>query len=116
RIRRAPMPTQLRSDTARANGAKSHGPATAEGCAKSSRNAVKHGLFSRNPLVLECETDDDFEAWKSTSPPPQPRRIGSIRWSPPAGASSASRASRAASSTAMRQKKKLELEFPSGCS
>jgi hypothetical protein len=41
---------------------KSHGPATAEGREKSSRNAVKHGLFSRNPLVLECETDDDFEA------------------------------------------------------
>ena len=56
------MPTQLRSDTARANGAKSHGPATAEGRETSSRNAVKHGLYSRNPLVLECENDDDFEA------------------------------------------------------
>ena len=55
------MPTQLRSDTARANGAKSHSPATAEGRENSSRNAVKHGLFSRNPLVLECENDDDFE-------------------------------------------------------
>ena len=54
------MPTQLRSDTARANGVKSHGPTTAEGREKSSRNAVKHGLFSRNPLVLE--NDDDFEA------------------------------------------------------
>ena len=58
------MPTQLKSDTARANGAKSHGPTTAEGRAKSSRNAVKHGLSSRkrNPLVLECENDDDFRA------------------------------------------------------
>src|SRR5258705_13929380 len=55
------MPTQLRSDTARVNGAKSQGPKTAEGRAKSSRNAVKHGLFSRNPLVLECENDDDFQ-------------------------------------------------------
>src|SRR5437667_11858733 len=56
------MPTQLKSDTARANGAKSHGPTTAEGRAKSSRNAVKHGLSSRNPLVLECENEDDFQA------------------------------------------------------
>jgi len=56
------MPTQLKSDTARANGAKSHGPKTAEGRAKSSRNAVKHGLSSRNPLVLECENEDDFQA------------------------------------------------------
>src|SRR3989442_14450843 len=56
------MPTQLKSDTARVNGAKSQGPKTAEGRAKSSRNATKHGLSSRNPLVLECENDDDFEA------------------------------------------------------
>jgi hypothetical protein len=55
------MPTQLKSDTARANGAKSHGPKTAAGRAKSSRNATKHGL-SRNPVVLECENDDDFQA------------------------------------------------------
>src|SRR6266699_2119100 len=56
------MTTQLKSDTARENGAKSQGPKTAEGRAKSSRNAVKHGLSSRNPLVLECENDDDFQA------------------------------------------------------
>ena len=56
------MPTQLKSDTARANGAKSQGPKTASGRAKSSRNAVKHGLSSRNPLVLECENQADFQA------------------------------------------------------
>src|SRR5882762_8326171 len=56
------MSTQLKSDTARVNGAKSQGPKTAEGRATSSRNAVKHGLSSRNPLVLECENDDDFQA------------------------------------------------------
>src|SRR5712691_3327723 len=56
------MPTKLKSDTARANGSKSQGQKTAEGRAKSSRNAVKHGLSSRNPLVLECENDDDFQA------------------------------------------------------
>ena len=56
------MPTQLKSDTARLNGAKSQGPKTAEGRANSSRNAVKHGLSSRNPLVLECDNDDGFQA------------------------------------------------------
>jgi hypothetical protein len=56
------MTTQLKSDTARANGAKSQDPKTAEGRAKSSRNATNHGLSSRNPLVLDCENDDDFQA------------------------------------------------------
>src|SRR5213592_3797718 len=51
----ASMATQLKSETARANGAKSQGPKTAQGREKSSRNSTKHGLSSRNPLVLECE-------------------------------------------------------------
>jgi hypothetical protein len=55
------MPTQLKSDTARANGAKSQGPKTAAGRAKSSRNATRHGLSSRNPVVLECENTGDFQ-------------------------------------------------------
>src|SRR6266516_1150060 len=55
------IPSQLKSDTARLNGAKSQGPKTAEGRAKSSRNALKHGLSSRNRLVLECENEDDFQ-------------------------------------------------------
>jgi hypothetical protein len=54
------MATQLKSDTARANGAKSHGPKTAEGREKSSRNATKHGLSGRNIVVLDCENEDDF--------------------------------------------------------
>ncbi len=54
------MPTQLKSETARVNGAKSHGPKTAEGREKSSANAFKHGLSARNIVVLECENEDDF--------------------------------------------------------
>jgi len=56
------MPTQLKSDTARVNGAKSQGPKTAEGREISSRNSTKHGLSSRNPLVLECENADHFQS------------------------------------------------------
>src|SRR6266705_3504940 len=120
RIRRARMPTQLRSDTARANGAKSHGPATAEGREKSSRNAVKHGLFSRNPLVLECENDDDFKALHNSQleihQPATPAekdlvdQMVAARW----------RVLRLQSIESglldreMRKKKKHELEFPSG--
>jgi hypothetical protein len=54
------MPTNLRSEMARANGAKSRGPKTAEGIGKSSRNSLVHGLSGRNIVVLECEKPDDF--------------------------------------------------------
>ena len=54
------MPTQLKSETARVNGAKSHGPKTAEGREKSSANSFKHGLSARNIVVLESENDEDF--------------------------------------------------------
>src|SRR5258708_1610842 len=54
--RRENMPTELKSETARANGAKSHGPITTEGKEKSSKNALKHGMTSRNIYILECES------------------------------------------------------------
>jgi hypothetical protein len=54
------MPTQLKFDTARVNGAKSHSPKTAEGREKSSGNALKHGLSARDIVVLDCENEDDF--------------------------------------------------------
>src|SRR6202046_4752892 len=54
------MPTNKKSDSARANGSKSKGPKTAEGKAKSSKNAVTHGLTA-NFTVLEHESQDDFQ-------------------------------------------------------
>src|SRR2546429_9164688 len=55
------MPSQLRSDTARANGAKSRGPKSAETKEKSARNSLRHGFTARNIILLECESADEYQ-------------------------------------------------------
>src|ERR1700680_573970 len=56
------MVSQLKSETARANGAKSRGPTTAEGKEKSSRNSLKHGLTADSGnILLDCEDPDQFD-------------------------------------------------------
>ena len=50
-----------KSETARANGAKSRDPATAAGRQKSSRNSMSHGLTARNTLILQYENPEDFQ-------------------------------------------------------
>jgi hypothetical protein len=56
------MVSNLKSETARANGAKSRGPTTDEGKEKSSRNALKHGLTAGNGnILLDCEDRAQFD-------------------------------------------------------
>jgi hypothetical protein len=49
-----------RAESARINGTLSHGPVTAEGKARSSRNAVTHGLNS-SEVVIAGESQDEFD-------------------------------------------------------
>jgi hypothetical protein len=55
------MTSELKSATSRANGAKSHGPKTAEGKEKSSHNATTHGFTSKKTIVLACENPARFQ-------------------------------------------------------
>src|SRR6185295_19437952 len=61
------MPSRNKSETARANGAKSRGPVTPEGRALSSRNSLRHGLAAQSPglpavnVVLTTESREDFQ-------------------------------------------------------
>ena len=54
------MPSKRKSETARANGAQSHGPSTPEGRARSSRNSLRHGLRARS-LLLPGESARQFQ-------------------------------------------------------
>ena len=55
------MPSKLKSETARINGAKSRGPKSPETRQKSSRNALDHGLTAASTIVLACEIPEEFK-------------------------------------------------------
>src|SRR5947208_2910477 len=55
------MSSQRKSEAARANGAKSQGPKSAETRAKSSRNSLKHGCTARKTMLLACEDPAEFK-------------------------------------------------------
>ena len=50
-----------KAEAARSNGAKSNGPVTAEGKAKSAQNSLKHGLNSAR-VVLAHESQEEYDA------------------------------------------------------
>jgi hypothetical protein len=54
------MSSQRKIDSARANGAKSHGPKTEAGRKISSMNAVTHGLYSKG-VVIAKESSEQYQ-------------------------------------------------------
>jgi hypothetical protein len=54
--------SNARAEASRKNGAKSRGPKTAEGKARSAQNALKHGMRAQKYVVLPQEDAGEFEA------------------------------------------------------
>ncbi len=54
-----------RAAASRANGAKSRGPRTAEGKARASQNALKHGMCAKKFLLLPYDSRAEFAALES---------------------------------------------------
>ena len=61
-LRAAVSVCNARAEASRQNGAKSRGPKTAEGRARSAQNALKHGMRAQKHLVLPDEDAAEFDA------------------------------------------------------
>jgi hypothetical protein len=61
----AALLSPARAEASRRNGAKSKGPKTAEGKARASRNALKHGLCAGHHVVVEGESAEAFAAFEA---------------------------------------------------
>src|ERR687897_3664621 len=58
----APVLNAARAEASRRNGAKSSGPKTPEGKARSAQNALKHGFRAQKHVVLPGENAAEFAA------------------------------------------------------
>jgi hypothetical protein len=61
----ADLLSPARAEASRRNGAKSKGPKTAEGKARSARNALKHGLRAEKFVVVGDEDPQEFAAFEA---------------------------------------------------
>jgi hypothetical protein len=61
----AALLSPARAEASRKNGAKSRGPVTPEGKARSSRNALRHGLCAEKFAVVDGESAEAFAAFEA---------------------------------------------------
>ncbi|MFZ1425831.1 MAG: hypothetical protein WAS21_03565, partial [Geminicoccaceae bacterium] len=60
------MPSPTQSEASRHNGARSVGPVTEAGKARSALNSVRHGLSGRTFFLLPDEDPEEFQAHEAT--------------------------------------------------
>jgi hypothetical protein len=74
--------TSARALASRRNGARSQGPRTAAGKARTARNALKHGLCAHRLVLLDDENASEFRVFHAAArPSSRPRACSRANWS-----------------------------------